>query len=59
METCKNGDCKHIKGIKCEVQNCHYHDGECYCTADCISVGPRQAECSGETLCVTFQPKTN
>lgn len=61
MEDCKNFDCgcKHIKGIKCDVRNCHYHSGECYCTAEQIAVGPSSADCSGETLCVTFKPKEN
>ncbi len=49
--------CKHIKGIKCDVQNCYYHDADTHCTAEQISVGPRQADSSGETLCVTFKPK--
>ena len=50
-------DCKHIKGIKCNVQNCYYHDQDTCCTACEISVGPRNACTSGETLCATFKPK--
>lgn len=53
----KSCGCKHIKGIKCNVQNCYYHDCDTYCTAGEIAVGPHNAECSGETLCVTFKPK--
>lgn len=49
--------CKHIKGIKCNVQNCYYHDCETYCTANEIAVGPQSAGTSGETLCATFKPK--
>ena len=49
--------CKHIKGIKCSVQNCYYHDMETCCTAHEISVGPRNADSSGDTLCATFKPK--
>ena len=49
--------CKHIKGIKCNVQNCYYHDCETYCTANEIAVGPHSAGTSGETLCATFKPK--
>ncbi len=52
-----NCGCKPIKGIKCNVQNCYYHDRETCCTAGEISVGPHSAECSGETLCATFKPK--
>ena len=48
---------KHIKGIKCDVKNCYYHDMETYCTAEQIAVGPRDADSSSETLCVTFKPK--
>ena len=35
----------------------YYHDSDTYCTASEIAVGPHNAECSGETLCVTFKPK--
>lgn len=52
-------DCKHIKGIKCNVKNCYYHDCETYCTATQIAVGPQNAECSSETLCATFKPREN
>ncbi len=56
---CYSNDCgcRHIAGIKCNVQNCYYHDQETCCTAKEISVGPREAENSGETLCATFKPK--
>ena len=54
-----NCNCKHIKGIKCNVQNCYYHDQETCCTAKEISVGPRNAGTSGDTLCATFKPKEN
>lgn len=61
MEDCRMNDCgcKHIKGIKCDVKNCYYHDMETYCTAEQIAVGPRDADSSSETLCVTFKPKEN
>lgn len=49
---------KHIKGIVCNVENCVYHDCHNCCTATEIAVGPKQAETSSETLCVTFRPKT-
>ena len=51
--------CKHIKGIKCNVCNCYYHDQETCCTAHEISVGPSNAVSSGDTLCATFKPKEN
>ncbi len=48
---------KHIKGINCSVRNCAYHDGECYCTAREINVGPSNACTSTETICATFKPE--
>lgn len=48
---------KHIKGINCSVMNCVYHDGECYCTAENIHVGPHHAEKSADTVCATFKPE--
>ena len=58
-ENKKSGCCggKHIKGIKCNVANCYYHDCDTYCTASEIAVGPHSAHTSGETLCATFKPK--
>ena len=33
-KNCESGSCKqHIKGVHCDVHNCVYHDGECYCNA--------------------------
>ncbi len=54
---CGDGNCKHIRGINCDVQNCIHHNGDCYCTAESISVGPSHACCSTETVCATFSPK--
>lgn len=45
------------KGISCDVNNCYYHDGECYCTAERITVGPSNAATSADTLCATFKQK--
>ncbi len=49
---------KHIKGISCNVRSCAYHEGDCYCTAECITVGPCSADCSSDTVCDTFKPKS-
>ena len=49
--------CEHIEGIKCGVKNCMYHDGETFCTAKSIAVGPHFATSSADTVCVTFQAK--
>lgn len=51
--------CKHIKGIQCDVKNCVYHDGETYCTAGQIAVGPSYAATSADTVCATFEQKGN
>ena len=53
---CDSSQC--IKGIVCDVKNCMYHEGENHCYAGTISVGPRNADCSANTNCVTFKPKT-
>ena len=52
-----NQECKHIKGIRCSVENCYYHQKETDCTAQEIAVGPHCADCSGDTVCATFKPR--
>ena len=49
---------RHLKGVVCDVKNCSYHDGDSFCTASRISVGPGFAKTSGETVCATFKPKS-
>lgn len=58
QEEKRSHDCKHIKGIVCDVKNCTYHDCDNYCTAGEIKVGPTYASTGSETVCVTFKPKT-
>ena len=48
---------KAIKGIKCDVCNCVYHENETTCTAGEIAVGPSSANAPGDTLCATFKQK--
>ena len=37
----KNDCCENVnQGITCDVKNCQYHEGDCYCTAHKIAVGP-------------------
>lgn len=48
---------EHINGISCTAKNCVYHDGDSYCTAKRISVGPMSAVCSSDTVCSTFKPR--
>ena len=47
----------HIKGIKCDVKNCVYHDCDTYCTAGQIAVGPSFATSSSDTVCATFKER--
>ncbi len=47
----------HIKGISCNVKNCIYHDGDAYCTAEKISVGPSYASSCTDTVCATFKAR--
>lgn len=48
---------KHIKGLDCNVKNCSFNDGECYCTAKKVHVGPTSAVTGSDTVCATFRPK--
>ena len=50
-------NCKHIGGVCCDVKNCVHHDGETYCTADKIMVGPSYATRSTDTACATFKQR--
>ena len=53
-----NSNCKeHIKGIRCDVKNCMYHDCETYCMAGEIAVGPSNATSSADTVCATFKER--
>ncbi|MBE6639000.1 MAG: DUF1540 domain-containing protein [Ruminococcaceae bacterium] len=49
---------KKNKGVSCDVKNCTYHDGESYCTAEQIAVGPSYATSCTDTVCATFRPKS-
>lgn len=49
----------HIRGITCSVRNCIHNDGQCYCTAERISVGPCTACSCGDTVCATFENKSS
>ena len=55
----KDGKKNHNKGVICDVRNCAYHDGEHYCDAKEISVGPSHATTSADTVCATFKPKAD
>lgn len=48
---------KHIRGVSCDVKNCVYHDGDSYCTADRVAVGPSYATACTDTVCATFKQK--
>jgi len=44
-------------GVSCNVTNCVYHDGKCYCKAEKIDVGPTFANSSTDTVCSTFRAR--
>ena len=54
---CKTEKCNHVDGIVCDVKNCAYHDKETECYAGKVSIGPREASCSANTVCATFKPR--
>ncbi len=54
---CTASNCKHNRGVTCDVKNCCFHDGESYCTASKISVGPSFASSCTDTVCATFKSK--
>ena len=55
---CGSAKPKHYNsGINCDAKNCVYHDCDCYCTAEKINVGPRNATCSSDTVCATFKER--
>ncbi len=45
---------EHIKGIKCDVKSCVYHDCDTYCTANMIAVGKSS---STDAACDTFKER--
>ncbi len=56
-ENCKGMSKDHIKGIKCGVKNCIYHDCDTYCTAEQISVSNSANVTAGDAACATFKEK--
>lgn len=48
---------EHIEGIKCDVKSCAFHDGDNYCCAREITVGPGYATERKETVCATYRRK--
>jgi hypothetical protein len=44
----------HIKGIKCDVKSCVYHDSDTHCTAGQIAVGNSLAM---NAACDTFKER--
>ena len=51
---CNTGK-EHIKGIKCDVRNCVYHDCDTHCTANQIAVGCTNGTNGAE--CDTFKER--
>lgn len=46
-----------LRGVSCDVMSCAYHDGESFCTARRITVGPTSALSATETACATYKRK--
>ena len=44
--------------VMCDVKNCSFNDGQHYCTAKQIAVGPSYASSCTDTVCATFRPKS-
>ena len=59
MDTKNSCAGKCIKGIVCDVKSCKYHGTGNHCHAGQIEVGPSNACCTSETVCVTYIPKEN
>ncbi len=49
---------RHIRGITCDVRNCVYHDGDSFCTANRITIGPSYANDKKDTACATFKERS-
>lgn len=46
-----------LYGVSCDVQSCIYHDGDHFCTANRIRVGPGYATARTDTVCGTYHPR--
>ncbi len=47
---------KSLKGVKCIVNTCIYHEHGNSCSASNIEIQPQNASSSKETGCATFSP---
>jgi hypothetical protein len=47
----------HIRRVSCDVVKCVYHDGDSFCTASKITVGPSFADRMNQTACSTFRER--
>ncbi len=48
---------RRIAQIRCDVVSCAYHDGDHFCTAERVKIGPGYAEAVSETVCATYLEK--
>ena len=48
---------KRNEDISCSCKDCTFHDGECWCIAEKIAVGPTNAKCCADTVCATFRKR--
>lgn len=46
-----------LTGVSCDVESCRYHDGDRFCTAPHIKVGPGYATARTDTVCATYEQK--
>lgn len=44
--------------IGCDAEHCVYNEDGEICFADHIKVDGKRAQCTGETCCSTFKPKS-
>ena len=44
-----------VNHIKCEVENCRFHECDDCCTAHMIKVTPSHADSEVDTACSTFE----
>lgn len=47
----------HIRGVRCDVESCAFHDGVNYCTAEEVKIGPSYAVSSTQTICASYRPR--
>lgn len=44
-----------LSSISCKCENCEYHSTDDRCHAKCVTIGPKGAANSHDTVCNTFK----